>query len=102
MSGGHGPRLMPLTPSRWQWHKFKDMAHYYFMVGLIPVGLIVFYANVFIGPAKLAEIPEGYEPKQWEYCRVGIQRNRKDLLVASWKSRMLIFVVVCSIQLHAS
>jgi len=77
MSGGHGPRLMPLTPSRWQWHKFKDTAHYYFMVGLIPVGLIVFYANVFIGPAKLAEIPEDYEPKHWEYYRVGIQRDRK-------------------------
>jgi NADH dehydrogenase (ubiquinone) 1 beta subcomplex subunit 5 len=77
MSGGHGPQYMPLTPSRWQWHIFKDMAHYYFMVGLIPVGLIVFYANVFIGPAKLAEIPEGYEPKHWEYCRVGIQTDVK-------------------------
>lgn len=75
MSGGHGPRLMPLTPSRWQWHKFKDMAHYYFMIGLIPVGLVVFCANVFIGPAKLAEIPEGYEPKHWEYHRVGISRD---------------------------
>jgi len=84
MSGGHGPRLMPLTPSRWQWHKFKDTAHYYFMVGLIPVGLIVFYANVFIGPAKLAEIPEGYEPEHWEYYRVGIQRNGKGLFVATW------------------
>jgi NADH dehydrogenase (ubiquinone) 1 beta subcomplex subunit 5 len=77
MSGGHGPRYFPLTPSRWQWHKFKDMAHFYFMVGLIPVGLIVFYANVFIGPAKLAEIPEDYEPKHWEYYRVCIKEVEK-------------------------
>ena len=73
MSGGHGPRHMPLVPSRWQWHKFKDMAHYYFMVGIIPAGLLVFYANVFVGPAKLSEIPEGYEPKHWEYHRVCTQ-----------------------------
>ncbi|XP_069702894.1 NADH dehydrogenase [ubiquinone] 1 beta subcomplex subunit 5, mitochondrial [Periplaneta americana] len=74
MSGGHGPRILPLTPSRWQWHKFKDLAHYYFMIGLIPVGLVVFYANVFVGPAKLSEIPEGYEPKHWEYHRNPITR----------------------------
>lgn len=83
MSGGHGPRLLPLTPSRWQWHKFKDTAHYYFMVGLIPVGLIVFYANVFIGPAKLAEIPEDHEPKHWEYYRHPITRFIARYLLAN-------------------
>jgi NADH dehydrogenase (ubiquinone) 1 beta subcomplex subunit 5 len=61
---------MPITPSRWQWHKFKDMVHYYIMVGLIPVSAAVVYANVFVGPAQLAEIPEGYVPKHWEYYRV--------------------------------
>ncbi|XP_066997029.2 NADH dehydrogenase [ubiquinone] 1 beta subcomplex subunit 5, mitochondrial isoform X2 [Anabrus simplex] len=74
MSGGHGPRLMPIAPSRWQWHKTKDLFHFYLMVGLIPVGLVVFYANVFIGPAQLAEIPEGYTPKHWEYHRHPITR----------------------------
>ncbi|KAK7789471.1 hypothetical protein R5R35_012246 [Gryllus longicercus] len=67
-------RTMTITPSRWQWHKFKDLLHYYLMVGLIPVGLIVFYANVFIGPAQLAEIPEGYVPKHWEYHQHPITR----------------------------
>ncbi|XP_049875826.1 NADH dehydrogenase [ubiquinone] 1 beta subcomplex subunit 5, mitochondrial [Pectinophora gossypiella] len=72
--GGHGHRTMALQPSRWQWHKFKDMLHYYVMVGLIPVTAIVFYANVFIGPAQLAPIPEGYNPKHWEYHRHPITR----------------------------
>uniref|UniRef100_A0A7R9EPS5 NADH dehydrogenase [ubiquinone] 1 beta subcomplex subunit 5, mitochondrial n=1 Tax=Timema bartmani TaxID=61472 RepID=A0A7R9EPS5_9NEOP len=59
---------------KWQWHKFKDYLHYYALVGLIPVGGIVFFSNVFIGPATLTEIPEGYVPKHWEYYRNPIQR----------------------------
>lgn len=40
------------------------------MVGAIPWACLIFYCDVFIGPAKLAPIPEGYEPKEWEYYRV--------------------------------
>lgn len=69
MSGGHH-RVLPIQPSRFQWNKFKDLFHYYLMVGIIPVGLVVLYSNIFIGPATLSEIPEGYEPKYWEYYRV--------------------------------
>ncbi|XP_045451697.1 NADH dehydrogenase [ubiquinone] 1 beta subcomplex subunit 5, mitochondrial [Melitaea cinxia] len=74
LSAGHGHKTMALQPSRFQWHKFKDMFHYYLMVGLIPVGAIIFYTNVFIGPAQLTPIPEGYEPKHWEYHRHPITR----------------------------
>lgn len=42
------------------------------MIGLIPVGLIITYSNIFVGPATLSEIPKGYVPKHWEYYRVGI------------------------------
>uniref|UniRef100_A0A1B0D414 NADH dehydrogenase [ubiquinone] 1 beta subcomplex subunit 5, mitochondrial n=1 Tax=Phlebotomus papatasi TaxID=29031 RepID=A0A1B0D414_PHLPP len=73
MSGGHD-RTMFITPSRFQWHKFKDLIHFYVMLGLIPILGIVFYSNVFIGPATLTEIPEGYVPKQWEYYRHPITR----------------------------
>ncbi|XP_055690300.1 NADH dehydrogenase [ubiquinone] 1 beta subcomplex subunit 5, mitochondrial [Lutzomyia longipalpis] len=73
MSGGHD-RTMFITPSRFQWHKFKDLLHFYVMLGLIPILGIVFYTNVFIGPATLTEIPEGYEPKHWEYYRHPITR----------------------------
>lgn len=46
------------------------MVHLYIMVGAIPWACLIFYCDVFIGPAKLAPIPEGYEPKEWEYYRV--------------------------------
>lgn len=73
----HGPRNLAITPSRFQWDKFKDLLHYFVMIGLIPITAIVFYANVFIGPAKLTTIPEGYVPKHWEYHRVsGIKNDR--------------------------
>uniref|UniRef100_A0A1B6E1R0 NADH dehydrogenase [ubiquinone] 1 beta subcomplex subunit 5, mitochondrial n=1 Tax=Clastoptera arizonana TaxID=38151 RepID=A0A1B6E1R0_9HEMI len=73
MSGGHGEK-MPIQPSRWQWHKFKDLFHYYIMVGAIPITGIIVYANLFIGPAQLAEIPDGYVPKHWEYYKHPITR----------------------------
>ncbi|XP_058463325.1 NADH dehydrogenase [ubiquinone] 1 beta subcomplex subunit 5, mitochondrial [Malaya genurostris] len=64
---GHGPKTFGITPSRFQWHKFKDMFHFYIMLGLIPVVAVVFYTNVFIGPAQLTETPADYVPKHWEY-----------------------------------
>jgi len=67
MSGHH---LMVIKETRWQWTKFKDLVHYYVLVGVIPLTLLVTYINVFIGPAKLAPIPEGYRPKHWEYHQV--------------------------------
>ena len=66
---GHD-RTMVITPSRWQWHKTKDILHLYFMVGAIPTALMLFLSSTFVGPAELTPIPEGYEPKHWEYHRV--------------------------------
>lgn len=63
-------REFVITPSRFQWDKFKDLLHFFVMIGVIPITAIVFYANVFVGPAKLTAIPEGYVPKHWEYYRV--------------------------------
>jgi len=68
--GSHGPKKFVVQPSRFQWDKFKDTFHYYVMIGLIPVLGIVFYTNVFIGPAQLTETPTDYVPKHWEYHKV--------------------------------
>lgn len=63
-------RHLHITPTRYQWHKFKDALHFYLMVGLLPVGALITYVNIFIGPAQLTPIPEDYTPKHWEYHRV--------------------------------
>ncbi|XP_022911990.1 NADH dehydrogenase [ubiquinone] 1 beta subcomplex subunit 5, mitochondrial-like [Onthophagus taurus] len=78
-----GHNTFPYQPSRFQWTKFKDLFHYYVMLGVIPVGLIVTYVNIFIGPATLSEIPEGYTPKHWEYFRHPITRFISKYLVSS-------------------
>ena len=69
MSGGH-EKMFEIQPSRFQYRKFKDMLHFYTLLGIIPLGLLVFGANIFVGPATLSEIPEDYVPKYWEYYSV--------------------------------
>lgn len=69
MSGGE-KRIFNITPSRFQYTKFKDDLHFYITLGVVPLGLLILYCNIFIGPATLTEIPEGYEPKNYEYYKV--------------------------------
>lgn len=63
-------RTMDIRPSGFQWHKTKDYVHFYILLGVIPVSISIFLINVFIGPATLQQIPEGYRPKEWEYLQV--------------------------------
>merc|ERR1712071_721466 len=70
--GEHRP--MRIAPSRWSWNRFKDMLNFYFMLGAIPAGLLILSANLFVGPATLTEIPEGYTPQHWEFYSHPITR----------------------------
>ncbi|XP_051175734.1 NADH dehydrogenase [ubiquinone] 1 beta subcomplex subunit 5, mitochondrial [Leptopilina boulardi] len=71
---GHGPETFRIEPSRWQWHKCKDLLHFYIALGVIPLSVLTFVTYVFVGPAQLTETPEGYTPKYWEYYRNPITR----------------------------
>lgn len=50
------------------------MLHFYVMLGVIPISAIVFYANIFIGPAQLTEAPTDHLPNHWEYHKHPISR----------------------------
>jgi len=76
-AGDHLPThqtTFEVTPSRYVWYLYKNLFHFYFMLGAIPLTALVFFVNVFIGPPTLQEIPEGYTPKHWEYERHPISR----------------------------
>jgi len=73
-AGGGHDKTMYITASRYNWQIYKDQLHFYLMLGIIPLSIVVFLANVFIGPAKLQEIPEGYTPRHWEYFSSPVTR----------------------------
>ncbi|BFZ23667.1 hypothetical protein BsWGS_26706 [Bradybaena similaris] len=72
-NGGHDNQI-PLIPSRFEWARFKDDFHFYLLLGLVPMFSLITYVNLFIGPAELSDIPEGYEPKEYEYYQSPIKR----------------------------
>jgi len=71
---GGGSRKMVLTPSRFEWTEFKDNAHFYLMLGIVPIATLILLVNVFIGSCELREIPDNYEPKHWEYFKHPIEQ----------------------------
>ncbi|KAK6177508.1 hypothetical protein SNE40_015598 [Patella caerulea] len=70
----HGPPKIPMQASRYEWNGFKDDLNLFLWIGLLPIGIVIAYANMAVGPAELRDIPEGYEPKHWEYHKGPIQR----------------------------
>lgn len=72
-AGGHG-RKMVVKVSEFQKRKVFDELHYLIMLCSAPFIVIIFVADVFIGPATLTEIPEGYEPEEWEYYKHPLER----------------------------
>ncbi|CAH0382293.1 unnamed protein product [Bemisia tabaci] len=78
-----GHRLFEIHPSKYMWVKYKDTTHFYIMIGLIPWVCVITYLNLFIGPAQLAPIPEGYVPKEHEYHRHPLTRFIAQYVVPS-------------------
>jgi len=62
-----GKASIKVKPSTFEWHRFKNDIHFYMMCGAIPTFSLISFCNIFIGPSELADIPDGYEPKAWEY-----------------------------------
>ncbi|OQR68684.1 NADH dehydrogenase-like, partial [Tropilaelaps mercedesae] len=67
-------RYMDIKPSRWSMQKAKDQWLLYLLLPVIPGAIFIHLVNIFIGPAELAEIPEGYEPEYYEYYKHPITR----------------------------
>eukprot|EP00091_Calanus_sinicus_P009226 TRINITY_DN216_c0_g1_i3.p2 TRINITY_DN216_c0_g1~~TRINITY_DN216_c0_g1_i3.p2 ORF type:complete len:177 (-),score=45.74 TRINITY_DN216_c0_g1_i3:45-575(-) len=94
-NGGH--YTVPARPSRWVYDKFKDDVHFYFMLTAIPVGISILAINILVGPAELRPIPEGYQPREWEYhpnpitriitkyFKTGMQENYEVHLHCAWE-----------------
>lgn len=68
-----GHDTMVIEPSSYQWKKFKDACHFYFLMGTIPITVIISIISVRSNP-ELSEIPEGYEPRHWEYYKHPLTR----------------------------
>ncbi|XP_069831246.1 NADH dehydrogenase [ubiquinone] 1 beta subcomplex subunit 5, mitochondrial [Dendropsophus ebraccatus] len=70
----HGKRLFVIAPSTYYDKRFLNLLKFYTLLTAVPAGIAIVLINIFIGPAELVEIPEGYVPEPYEYQRHPITR----------------------------
>ena len=63
-----------IRDSQWATKRAYDAMMFWFTVFAAPCVALGAYTSLFIGDAKLAPIPEGYEPQEYEYERNPITR----------------------------
>lgn len=68
-----GHNAMEITPSNADWKHVKNWFHFYFLISTIPIAVITTIINIRANP-ELSEVPEGYEPRHWEYYKHPITR----------------------------
>lgn len=64
---------MNIRPSNVDWMFAKNWIHFYALLGFIPVAVIGTIIGIRANP-ELSEVPDGYEPRYWEYFRHPITR----------------------------
>lgn len=58
--GGGDARKFKISVSRFSWTRFKDDLHFYVMLGAVPIGCVIFYANFIIGKLSIVKSDFGY------------------------------------------
>lgn len=69
-----GHNTIKIEPSNWERRFSNNWIHFYVLLGAIPCVIISAVTNIYYGEPVLSEIPEGYEPRFWEYQKRPITR----------------------------
>lgn len=68
-----GHNNMEITPSNADWNLLKNWTHFYMMLAIIPASVLTTILGIRANP-ELSEVPDGYEPRIWEYYKHPITR----------------------------
>lgn len=85
--GNHGfNQKLIIAPKRWSGHNAMEITptnidmkftnnwlHFYIVITAVPIAVITTIINIRANP-ELSEVPEGYEPRHWEYYKHPITR----------------------------
>lgn len=68
-----GHNAMEITPTNFEWTFLKNVLHFWIVIATVPLSVFLAIVNIRANP-ELTEIPEGYEPRHWEYYKHPVAR----------------------------